>query len=246
MNGLRHRRRRPGRPRQHRDPRRARTRRGAAIRREPRHDGLDRRTRRSDMKIDGANILVTGGCGLIGSTTIDLLLRRARSGADRHPRQPRAAARSRNVEAALADPRVDAGARRHPRRRRTVHEVTEGMDAVIHMATLRITACAAEPREALGVMCDGSFNVLEAAQAAGVAEGRRRVVGVDLRPGRDVSRRARIIIRTTTAPGTAPARSCSKGCCARSTTCTACPTSRCATSTSTARAWTSTASTPRC
>jgi len=36
------------------------------------------------------------------------------------------------------------------------------------MATLRITACAAEPREALGVMCDGSFTVLEAAQSAGV------------------------------------------------------------------------------
>ena len=42
------------------------------------------------------------------------------------------------------------------------------MDAVIHMATLRITACAAEPREALKCMCDGSFNVLEAAQLAGV------------------------------------------------------------------------------
>ena len=27
------------------------------------------------MEIDGAKILVTGGCGLIGSTTIDLLLR---------------------------------------------------------------------------------------------------------------------------------------------------------------------------
>ena len=27
------------------------------------------------MNIDGANILVTGGCGLVGSTTIDLLLR---------------------------------------------------------------------------------------------------------------------------------------------------------------------------
>ena len=27
------------------------------------------------MNIDGARILVTGGCGLIGSTTIDLLLR---------------------------------------------------------------------------------------------------------------------------------------------------------------------------
>ena len=27
------------------------------------------------MHIDGTSILVTGGCGLIGSTTIDLLLR---------------------------------------------------------------------------------------------------------------------------------------------------------------------------
>ena len=31
------------------------------------------------MKIGGSKILVTGGCGLIGSTTIDLLLR------DHHP-----------------------------------------------------------------------------------------------------------------------------------------------------------------
>jgi UDP-glucose 4-epimerase len=44
----------------------------------------------------------------------------------------------------------------------------EGMDAVIHMAALRITACAADPREAMKVMCDGSFNVVEAAREAGV------------------------------------------------------------------------------
>jgi UDP-glucose 4-epimerase len=50
----------------------------------------------------------------------------------------------------------------------TVLEATQGMDAVIHMATLRITACAADPRAALGVMCDGSFNVVEAAQNCGV------------------------------------------------------------------------------
>jgi len=42
------------------------------------------------------------------------------------------------------------------------------MDAVFHMAALRITACAADPREALEVMCDGSFNVVEAARLAGV------------------------------------------------------------------------------
>jgi UDP-glucose 4-epimerase len=72
-----------------------------------------------------------------------------------------------NVEAALKDPRVTL-IREDIRDVETVYKVTQGMDAVIHMATLRITACAANPREAMGVMCDGSFNILEAAQAAGV------------------------------------------------------------------------------
>ena len=36
------------------------------------------------------------------------------------------------------------------------------------MAALRITHCAAEPRVALEVMVDGSYNVLEAAVEAGV------------------------------------------------------------------------------
>ena len=81
-------------------------------------------------------------------------------------------------------------------------------------------ACAEEPRVALEVMCDGTFNV-----ARGGA-GRRRQEGRRARRPRSTawptrSRRRKTITRTTTAPGTAPARSCSKGCCARSTTCTA-------------------------
>jgi UDP-glucose 4-epimerase len=118
------------------------------------------------MDINGANILVTGGCGLIGSTTIDLLLRDYNPARivilDNLNRGTLA-----NVEQALKDPRVTL-LREDIRNVEAVHRATRGMDAVIHMATLRITACAAEPREALGVMCDGSFNVLEAAQAAGV------------------------------------------------------------------------------
>ena len=47
-------------------------------------------------------------------------------------------------------------------------DVTSGMDAVIHMAAIRITACAAEPREAMEVMCDGTYNVIEAAQKCDV------------------------------------------------------------------------------
>ena len=118
------------------------------------------------MKINGSKILVTGGCGLVGSTTIDLLLR------DYSPAQiviidNLNRGTLHNVDEALKDPRVSL-VRGDIRDVATMHKVTAGMDAVIHMATLRITACAAEPREALGVMCDGSFNVLEAAQAAGV------------------------------------------------------------------------------
>jgi UDP-glucose 4-epimerase len=118
------------------------------------------------MNVDGANILVTGGCGLVGSTTIDLLLQHHRPGRivilDNLNRGTLA-----NVEHALADKRVTL-VRGDIRDVPTVHKAMAGMDAVIHMATLRITACAAQPREALGVMCDGTFNVAEAAQAAGV------------------------------------------------------------------------------
>jgi UDP-glucose 4-epimerase len=118
------------------------------------------------MDVRGSNILVTGGCGLVGSTTIDLLLR------DHAPAKivifdNLVRGTLANVETALKDPRVSL-VQGDIRDVAAVHKVTKGMDAVIHMATLRITACAAEPREALEVMCDGSFNVLEAAQAAGV------------------------------------------------------------------------------
>src|ERR1700730_6188779 len=114
------------------------------------------------MDISGARILVTGGCGLIGSTTIDLLLR------DHDPERivildNMNRGSLTNVEHALTDKRVTL-VRGDIRDVSTTHDVTKGMDFVIHMATLRITACAAEPREALGVMCDGRFNVLEAAQ----------------------------------------------------------------------------------
>lgn len=118
------------------------------------------------MKIAGSHILVTGGCGLVGSTTIDLLLR------DHDPARivildDLSRGTLHNIEAALRDPRVTLvrGDIRDPD---TVARATRDMDAVIHMATLRITACAADPREALTVMCDGTFNVVEAAREAGV------------------------------------------------------------------------------
>lgn len=122
------------------------------------------------MRIDGTKILVTGGCGLIGSTTIDLLLREHRPERivilDNLVRGSLS-----NVDQALKDPRVSLQ-RGDIRDFDTVAAATAGMDAVIHMATLRITACAEDPREAFEVMCTGTFNVVDAARRAGV----RRVV----------------------------------------------------------------------
>jgi len=118
------------------------------------------------MKLEGAKILVTGGCGLIGSTTIDQIL------ATENPSKivifdNLVRGSMRNVENILKDPRVEL-VRGDIRDAKAVLDATEGMDAVIHMAAIRITACAADPREAMEVMCDGTYNVVEAAQKAGV------------------------------------------------------------------------------
>jgi len=118
------------------------------------------------VKIDQSTIVVTGGAGLIGSTTVDLLLNEHTPRSvvifDNFSRGSRA-----NIEHALRDPRVSV-VNGDISDRAAVARVVAGADAVIHMAALRITACAAEPRLAFDVMCGGSFNVVEAAQASGV------------------------------------------------------------------------------
>lgn len=117
------------------------------------------------MKIEGSKILVTGGCGLIGSTTIDQILAENPAKVVIYDNLVRGSMH--NVAHILNDPRVEL-VKGDIRDIEATRRVTDGMDAVIHMATLRITACAAEPREALEVMCDGTYNVLEAAHLAGV------------------------------------------------------------------------------
>src|SRR5262245_29033250 len=118
------------------------------------------------MQINGASILVTGGCGLIGSSTIDQILR------DYSPARivildNLVRGSLDNVRSALADKRVKL-VRGDIRDVSVVRDAMQGMDAVIHMAALRITACAAHPREAFETMCAGSFNVVDEAHRAGV------------------------------------------------------------------------------
>ncbi len=114
-------------------------------------------------------VLVTGGAGMIGSATVDLMLQHDVEQivvADNLVR-----GRRENLDRALASGRVtllelDIGDRAG------LAEAIAGSDLVFHFAALRITQCADEPRRALDVLVDGTFNVLEAAVQAGV----RRVV----------------------------------------------------------------------
>ena len=118
------------------------------------------------MNIDGAKILVTGGCGLIGSSTIDQLL------ADYSPAQivifdNLTRGSLDNVSSALADERVKL-VRGDICDLDAVRKEMQGMNAVIHAAAIRITACAEKPRDAFDTMCAGTFNVVDEARLAGV------------------------------------------------------------------------------
>lgn len=110
--------------------------------------------------LKGAIALVTGGAGTIGSTIVDQLLAADVSRIrilDNLVRGRRA-----NLAQALNDPRVELVVG-DIRDIDLVHDITKGSDLVFHEAAIRITQCAEEPRLALQVLADGTFNVLEAA-----------------------------------------------------------------------------------
>ena len=112
--------------------------------------------------VRGADVLVTGGAGTVGSTIVDQLL--AAGAARVTVLDNLARGRLDNLSEALAGGRaelVDGDIRD----RDLVHELTRGRDLVFHEAAIRITQCAEDPRLALEVLVDGSFNVFEAAAA---------------------------------------------------------------------------------
>jgi UDP-glucose 4-epimerase len=114
-------------------------------------------------------VLVTGGAGLIGSHIVDLLMAERERGTYseiivldnfvRGRRENLAAAMARGPVTLIEGDLRDRG---------LLAEVMPGVDQVFHQAAIRITQCAEEPRLALEVLVDGTFNVLEAAVQAGV------------------------------------------------------------------------------
>jgi len=117
------------------------------------------------MTFQDSRILITGGAGLVGSHIADELVKVGVHDVvilDNFIR-----GRLENL----------TWARRHGpvtivegdiRDRKLLADAMQGVDVVFHQAAIRITQCAEEPRLALEVLADGTFNVLEEAARAGV------------------------------------------------------------------------------
>lgn len=117
------------------------------------------------MEIANRRVLITGGAGLIGSHIADQLM--AEGPAEVVVFDNFVRGRRENLApAAGAGPLTFIEADVRDRGRLT--EAMRGIDLVFHQAAIRITQCAEEPRLALEVLADGTFNVLEAAVQAGV------------------------------------------------------------------------------
>jgi UDP-glucose 4-epimerase len=115
--------------------------------------------------ITGQRVLVTGGAGTIGSSVVDQLVEAGAAEVvvlDNFVR-----GRRENLAGALESGVVHV-VDGDINDKTLVHDLTVGKDLVFHLAAIRITQCAEEPRLALECLVDGTFTVIEAAAAAGV------------------------------------------------------------------------------
>jgi UDP-glucose 4-epimerase len=115
--------------------------------------------------IAGERFLVTGGAGTIGSTIVDQLV--AAGAGEIVILDNFVRGRPENLTSARESGVVTL-VNGDVRDRDLVRSLMPGIDVVFHQAAIRITQCATEPRLALEVLVDGTYEVVEAAADAGV------------------------------------------------------------------------------
>lgn len=119
------------------------------------------------MDLIGKKFVVVGGAGLIGSHTVDCLLKEDIKEVviyDNFVRGTRE-----NLNEALKDPRVkiyDVGG--DVMQTDILQSVLNGADGVFHLAALWLLQCHEYPRTAFDVNVRGTFNVMEACVAKGI------------------------------------------------------------------------------
>lgn len=117
------------------------------------------------MELENKRVLVTGAAGLVGSAICDELVKEGVSEIVALDNFSRGV--SENLDWAVKNGKVTL-VHGSINDRPLLEKSMKGIDALFHQAAIRITQCAEEPRLALEVMVDGTFNVLEAAVKAGV------------------------------------------------------------------------------
>jgi UDP-glucose 4-epimerase len=119
------------------------------------------------VDIRGKRLVIIGGAGLIGSHTVDLLLREDVREIVVYDNFVRGT--HENIATALRDPRVkifEAGG--DITQTDILRAAIEGVDGVFHFAALWLLQCHEFPRAAFDVNVRGTFNVMEACVAAKV------------------------------------------------------------------------------
>ncbi len=119
------------------------------------------------MDLKGKKIVVIGGAGLIGSHTVDHLIKDDVKEVVIYDNFVRG--RAENLHNALKDPRVriyDVGG--DVMQTDILESALEGADGVIHLAALWLLQCHEYPRTAFDVNVRGTFNVMEACVKKGV------------------------------------------------------------------------------
>lgn len=121
----------------------------------------------TERNLAGQRVLVTGGAGFVGSHIVDLLVD---AGCERIVVVDNMVrGRPANLSAALGSgvvELVEGDIRDHA----LMADLVAGCDTVFHQAALRITQCATEPDEAMSVMVDATYDLLQLCVAAKVGK----------------------------------------------------------------------------
>lgn len=119
------------------------------------------------MNLEGKKIVVVGGAGLIGSHTVDHLIKEDVKEIIIYDNFVRG--RVENLQNALSDPRVkiyDVGG--DILQTDILESALDGADGVFHLAALWLLQCHEYPRSAFDVNVRGTFNIMEACVKKGV------------------------------------------------------------------------------